>query len=363
MPGAVAGPIGVKARGTRKPQLSLSETHRAGEGPRPSRGLQGDGSVAVLITFSGLDGPARTTLIAELTQELTLRGRSVTRFTNDEDVGFYSAIRRFRRERGWLPRDGLAPRCDTVKSPPIRLALQTARGFLHGRLVSALLLPLDLSLFMLRRCVFDQRCAHPRSLLLRFTHRAAVGVHVVGKGVPAASSGSRYFGVRGHRPGGGVREKGRARDPGALATRTRIYQRLFSRLPHGVTIGTSRWTPRSGSCSPLSSNAGAIRRGRRRRRTRDSDAARIRIRRGQRHRHGYRAGQFRFLARVAWRKHLPPTTVASARRLQRAPRRLKRGVRRERGVSLVFLTSACSACSALKSSPRPLSCSGGKTVR
>jgi thymidylate kinase len=191
----------------------------------------------MVITFSGLDGAGKTTLIAELTRELELRGRAVTRFTKYEDVGLYSAIRRFRRKRGWLPRDGLAPRCDTVKSPAIRRALQTTRRFLHGRLVSALLLPIDLSLFMIRR----HAVASTREVLIldRYFYDSLIELrsestwwgHAFLQLLPAPDV-SVFVDID---PAVAFARKGELGVP-ELARRERAYRLLFSRLPHGVTI-------------------------------------------------------------------------------------------------------------------------------
>ena len=191
----------------------------------------------MVITFSGLDGAGKTTLIAELTRELESRGRSVTRFTKYEDVGLYSAIRRLRRKRGWLPRDGLAPRCDTVKSPVIRRVLQTVRRFLHGRLVTGLLLPLDLWLFVLRR----QRVASTSDVLIldRYFYDSLIELRSEstwwGKAflrVLPAPDISVFVDIE---PTVAFARKGEHGVP-ELARRERAYRLLFSRLPHGVTI-------------------------------------------------------------------------------------------------------------------------------
>jgi thymidylate kinase len=190
----------------------------------------------MLITFSGLDdGAGKTTLIEELAQELVSTGRSVTRFTKYEDVGLYSAIRRFRRRRGWLPRDGMAPRCDTVKSAPLRRTLQTARRFLHGRFVTASLLPLDLSLFTLRR-----RASTSDVLILdRYFYDSLIELRSEstwwGKAflrlLPAPDL-SVFVDID---PAVAFARKGEHGIP-ELSRREHAYRRLFGRLPHGVTI-------------------------------------------------------------------------------------------------------------------------------
>jgi thymidylate kinase len=200
-----------------------------------SSGLQGDSLSEMLITFSGLDGAGKTTLIAELTQELESRGRSVTRFTNYEDVGLLSAIRRFRRRHGWLPTDDAAPRSDTVKHPAIRGTLQATRHVLHGRLVTGLLLPLDLLLFMVRR----RRVTSDVLILDRYFYDSLIELRL----------DSTWWGRRFQRllpaphiavfvdvdPAVAFARKGE-HGVAELARRERAYRRLFSQLPHVVTI-------------------------------------------------------------------------------------------------------------------------------
>ena len=50
----------------------------------------------MLITFSGLDGAGKTTLITELTRRLESRGRSVHVLTMYDNIGLFSLLRRLR---------------------------------------------------------------------------------------------------------------------------------------------------------------------------------------------------------------------------------------------------------------------------
>lgn len=124
-----------------------------------------------------------------------------------------------------------------MKSPPIRRALQTTRRFLHGRLVSALLLPLDLSLFMLRR----RAVASTSDVLIldRYFYDSLIELRSEstwwGKAflrlLPAPDI-SVFVDVE---PAVAFGRKGEHGVP-ELSRRERAYHRLFSRLPHGVTI-------------------------------------------------------------------------------------------------------------------------------
>jgi hypothetical protein len=189
----------------------------------------------MLITFSGLDGAGKTTLIAQLTRELTASGRSVTCFTKHEDIGVFSAIRRFRRRRGLLPRDGLAPRCDTVRWTPLRRTMQAARRFLQGRLVTAVLLPVDLLLFKMRR-----RAAACDVLILdRYFYDSFVELRSEStwwaraflRVLPTPDL-SVFVDID---PAVAFARKGEVGVP-ELSRREAAYRRLFGRLPHGVTI-------------------------------------------------------------------------------------------------------------------------------
>jgi len=52
--------------------------------------------MSALVTFSGLDGAGKTTLIDELARELRAHGRRVRVLTMYDDVSFYSRLRRLR---------------------------------------------------------------------------------------------------------------------------------------------------------------------------------------------------------------------------------------------------------------------------
>lgn len=91
----------------------------------------------MLITFSGLDGAGKSTLIERLRTVLAADGHRVTVLTMYDDIGVYAFIRRVRDtvtgRPGWLTRPGAtAPR---ASSDPDRLGIPPAR---HGSLMSVL---------------------------------------------------------------------------------------------------------------------------------------------------------------------------------------------------------------------------------
>lgn len=90
----------------------------------------------MLITFSGLDGAGKSTLIARLRRALQAEGRRVTVLTMYDDVGFYAFLRAVRdRTAGGLRRlRGQAPPA-LVSNDPDRLGVPQAR---RGPLMSLL---------------------------------------------------------------------------------------------------------------------------------------------------------------------------------------------------------------------------------
>ena len=97
----------------------------------------------LLVTFSGLDGAGKTTLIADLASDLRARGRRVRVLTMYDDVSLYSHVRRvrdalqraLRSGRVTTPAGGAGggPLYAVVRSAPIR------RMAFFGDLLSVLL--------------------------------------------------------------------------------------------------------------------------------------------------------------------------------------------------------------------------------
>src|SRR5256885_9047546 len=95
----------------------------------------------MLITFSGLDGAGKSTLVRWLQQTLERQNRRVVVFHMNDHVGVYAYLRRLRNQlRGAPPPNG------GTRGPRRR------RGaLLWGRLLRRLIYPLDLLLFFVSR--------------------------------------------------------------------------------------------------------------------------------------------------------------------------------------------------------------------
>ncbi len=120
----------------------------------------------MLITFSGLDGAGKTTLIDKLSDMLRLRGYRVAVLTMYDHVGVYALVRYLRhlssRLRGWvakmLPHQqvhpvGLAGQSkDGGPGLATRLILRVARAAVMRRIV----LVIDLCLFPFYRLYFEK---------------------------------------------------------------------------------------------------------------------------------------------------------------------------------------------------------------
>ena len=124
----------------------------------------------VLITFSGLDGAGKSTLIAWLRKELEGRDRAVTVLHMTDDVGVYACLRGVRdRLRRGLGDDGGAPPGQprwagtppspdegrTVGSRLRTLARRVRTAILWNRPIRRLLYPLDLAIFAAVRCYVE----------------------------------------------------------------------------------------------------------------------------------------------------------------------------------------------------------------
>lgn len=107
----------------------------------------------MLITFSGLDGAGKTTLIAQLAHALEASGRSVTRLTMYDDIGLYSVVRRIRGNPSDRPKtDARQPPASAGRpSSSGNPILATILAIVRARFLKSLLLPLDLAFFLVKR--------------------------------------------------------------------------------------------------------------------------------------------------------------------------------------------------------------------
>jgi thymidylate kinase len=193
----------------------------------------------MLITFSGLDGAGKTTLITELARALESSGRSVTRLTMYDDIGLYSVIRRIRGNPADLPKDPeqhrSAPREARKRLP--RSVLGAALAVLRARFVKRLLLPLDVSFFLMKRA----RVMRTADVLILDRYFYDSLVELRGE---AAWWGRAFLAVLPSPelsvfvdvdPAIAFSRKGEYDVP-ELSRRERAYRLLFGRLPHGVII-------------------------------------------------------------------------------------------------------------------------------
>lgn len=183
---------------------------------------------AQAVTFSGLDGAGKTTLIAELKTALESTGLTVRRVSMYENVGLYSAVRRLRRRRRRLGAD---------ESPPPAFRSTTAQRVIHGTLLTKLLLPVDLALFLLqwRRL----RATADVVIFDRYFYDSVIELHAEVRGWGSAvlacvprPAVSVFVDVE---PAVAFARKGE-HTVAELARRDQAYRLLFGRLSHGVTV-------------------------------------------------------------------------------------------------------------------------------
>src|SRR5205807_8131704 len=95
----------------------------------------------MLITFSGLDGAGKSTLVRWLQQTLERQNRRVVVFHMNDHVGVYAYLRRLRNQLGGAPpRNGGAGALRRVRD-----------ALLWGRVLRRVIYPLDLLLFLVYR--------------------------------------------------------------------------------------------------------------------------------------------------------------------------------------------------------------------
>lgn len=193
----------------------------------------------MVVTFSGLDGAGKTTLISELARALELGGRTVTRLTMYDDVGLYSVIRRIRGAPLDLPKDAAQqpPKAGVPSSDPSRPLLEAALAVLRARFVKTLLLPIDLLLFVAKRF----RVARGTDVLLMDRYFYDSLVELRGEtawwgrlflALLPTPELSVFVDVD---PAVAFARKGEYDIP-ELSRRERAYRQLFARFPHGIVI-------------------------------------------------------------------------------------------------------------------------------
>src|SRR5437763_16248135 len=123
----------------------------------------------MLITFSGLDGAGKSTVIAWLRDELTRQRRQVRVFHMNDDVGVYAYLRALRdRVKRIVRGNGVAPSGAAPPTAPVRRPLARGRAALRARLgrvreailwnkpIRRALYPVDLLIFLAYRLYFER---------------------------------------------------------------------------------------------------------------------------------------------------------------------------------------------------------------
>jgi len=110
----------------------------------------------VLITFSGLDGAGKSTLIAWLQGELERRARRVAVFHMNDHVGVYAYLRAI---RDWLrpPRPAIQPRAaDQTTAAPSRRLRAARDAVIWNKPLRRLLYLIDLAVFWAYRLLVER---------------------------------------------------------------------------------------------------------------------------------------------------------------------------------------------------------------
>jgi thymidylate kinase len=188
-------------------------------------------SRTILVTFSGLDGAGKTTLIRDLASELRSSGHRVRILTMYDDVSLYSYLRALRdRPRGRARHAGASgggvagsgPLYSLVRSAPVRrlayagdLLSLTVRRLYHQRLRGEILI-LDRYLY---DTLADAAAGGWPSLstLLRLTPRPDVPILVDVEPADAFARRAEY-------------------DVAYLTERRATYRRLFARIDGALVV-------------------------------------------------------------------------------------------------------------------------------
>src|SRR5205814_7482864 len=96
----------------------------------------------MLITFSGLDGAGKSTLVRWLQHTLERQHRRVVVFHMNDHVGVYAYLRRLRNQLGGAPPRAILGTGGAGGLPRVRHAL------LWGQVLGRLTYPADLLLFL-----------------------------------------------------------------------------------------------------------------------------------------------------------------------------------------------------------------------
>jgi thymidylate kinase len=123
----------------------------------------------VLLTFSGLDGSGKSTLIAGLRDVLESAGRPVVVLTMYDHVGVYAAVRILRDRLMGRPRQPSAPATDAVvpgegADAAVEAPVGRLTALIRSRRVRRIAYALDLGLFRVYRAYQEQ--ARGRILIL-----------------------------------------------------------------------------------------------------------------------------------------------------------------------------------------------------
>ena len=110
----------------------------------------------MLITFSGLDGAGKSTLIAWLQSELERRARPVTVFHMNDHVGVYAYLRAI-RDRVRPPRTPPRPAGPAATTPLKRGLVAVRNAVIWNKSLRRLLYPIDLAVFWVYGCS-SRRC-------------------------------------------------------------------------------------------------------------------------------------------------------------------------------------------------------------
>lgn len=102
----------------------------------------------MLITFSGLDGAGKSTLVRWLQQTLEREQRRVVVFHMNDHVGVYAYLRRLRDQLSGAPRRNGAAGGGARRATPLR---RVRDALLWGKLLRRVIYPLDLLLFLAYR--------------------------------------------------------------------------------------------------------------------------------------------------------------------------------------------------------------------
>jgi thymidylate kinase len=113
----------------------------------------------MLITFSGLDGAGKSTLIEWLRGELERRARRVAVFHMNDHVGVYAYLRAI-RDRLLAPRAADASRGSMSPAPVRRRLVAFRNALIWNKALRRLLYPIDLAVFWAYRLYVEKVRGH-----------------------------------------------------------------------------------------------------------------------------------------------------------------------------------------------------------